>query len=380
MFSQKQKSILLSQELECRIIHGLACEWETALWVLESHHKKLMRRPLFSLRDMTSRFGCWYGEKREICISRNLVFNHSWDTVREVFRHEIAHQFADEALGSDGEPPHGPKFRMACKFLRANPKASGNYSLLHERIFHETLSSEDKIMLKVKKLMALAESQNRHEAELAMSKAHELVAKYNVDLIVRNEDRNFISVFIGKPALRHFRIDYRLAHLIQDFYFVHGMWVSAYVLEKGKMGRVLEISGTAQNIKIACYAHDFVQRFIHSRWNEYNHDKKLNYYRKIDFAVGIIDGFRSKLKSQSKKKKETTADQALIKVADPLLLEYATNKYPYTTTFRGKISSQDDNILKDGMKIGKKLVIFKGINDKKSEKNKIFRIAHQEPN
>jgi hypothetical protein len=283
--------------------------------------------------------------------------------VREVLRHEIAHQFANEALSADGEPPHGPKFRMACKILRANPKASGNYSPLHERILHEAPSPEDKIMLRVKKLMALAESQNRHEAELAMAKAHEIVAKYNVDLIARNENRNFVSVFVGKPALRHFRIDYHLVHLIQDFYFVYGLWVSAYVLEKGKMGRVLEISGTVQNTKIACYVHNFVQQFIHSQWHQYNHDKELNHYRKIDFAVGIIEGFRSKLKLQSKGEKKTTAKQALIKVADPLLLEYAAHRYPHTTTFKGKISSQDDNVLRDGIKVGRKLVIFKGIND-----------------
>jgi hypothetical protein len=363
MSSQKQKSIPLPQELERRILHGLACEWEIALWVLESPHRKLMRRPLFSLKEMTNRLGYWSSKRREICLSRNLVLQHPWDAVREVLRHEIAHQFANEALSADGEPPHGPKFRMACKILRANPKASGNYSPLHERILHEAPSPEDKIMLRVKKLMALAESQNRHEAELAMAKAHEIVAKYNVDLIARNENRNFVSVFVGKPALRHFRIDYHLVHLIQDFYFVYGLWVSAYVLEKGKMGRVLEISGTVQNTKIACYVHNFVQQFIHSQWHQYNHDKELNHYRKIDFAVGIIEGFRSKLKLQSKGEKKTTAKQALIKVADPLLLEYAAHRYPHTTTFKGKISSQDDNVLRDGIKVGRKLVIFKGIND-----------------
>ena len=127
MSLQKQKSIPLPQELERRILHGLACEWETALWVLESPHRKLMRRPLFSLKEMTNRLGYWSSKRREICLSRNLVLQHPWDAVREVLRHEIAHQFANEALSADGEPPHGPKFLVACKLLRANPKASSSH-------------------------------------------------------------------------------------------------------------------------------------------------------------------------------------------------------------------------------------------------------------
>ncbi len=115
-------------------------------------------------------------------------------------------------------------------------------------------------MTRIKKLLALAESSNAHEAEAAMMKAHELIAKYNIDLINTNERREFMSIFLGKPALRHWREDYHLAGLIQDFYFVQGIWVPAYVVDKEKMGRVLELSGTARNLKIAEYVLEFVRR------------------------------------------------------------------------------------------------------------------------
>jgi hypothetical protein len=375
MYSSNQKSILLQEELERRILHGLACEWKNSLWVLDSSHRKLMRKPLFSLRDTRNKLGYWSRERGEICLSQKLVLNHPWDAVREVLLHETAHQFADEVFGADGEPPHGPTFLRACHLLRANPKASGTYRPFDERVSQELSRPEDKIMLRVKKLMALAESHNRHEAELAMAKAHEYIAKYNLDLLAHNEDREFVSVFVGNPALRHFREEYHLAHLLQDFYFVYGLWVSAYVLERGKMGRVLEISGTMHNIKIACYVHDFVRHFINSQWLRYNQDKRLNRYRKADFAVGIIEGFRSKLKSRHAAKTKAAdtrlfvprgggRERELIKIADPLLLEYAAHRYPHTTSFRRKVSSQDDTILKDGMKVGRKLVVSKGITEK----------------
>ena len=366
----------IQEELERRILHGLSHEWETALWVLDPSYKESMVKPLFSLRDMKNKWGYWSAEKHEICLSRKLVHNHSWDSVREVLHHEMAHQFAQEVLCARNESPHGPKFLMACSLLRANPKASGNYALLDERVFHWSITgAKDKMMLRIKKLMALAESQNQHEAEAAMAKAHELVAKYNLDLITHEKDRDFISIFAGSPAMRHPREDYHLAHLLQEYYFVTGLWVPAYVLERGKMGRVLEISGTIQNIRMASYVHDFVRHFISSQWNGYNMDRGLNRFRKTDFAVGIIQGFGSKLKRQAEQENRSEDKPGLIKIEDPLLLKYIDYKYPHTTRFRRKISSQDDRVVKDGMCVGRELVISKGIEEKGMLKRPLIEIG-----
>jgi len=364
MSLKKQKKILIQEKLERRILHGLACEWEEARWILKASDREKIPRPLFGLRDMKGRLGYWSGERNEICLSRNFVLNHSWDAIREILLHEMAHQFAEQALGAHNESPHGPKFRRACYLLRANPRASGNYRPLDERILQDSPSTEDKIMVRVKKLMALAQSQNQHEAEAAMAKAHEFIAKYNIDLLARNVDRHFVSFFVGKPALRHFREEYDLSGLLQDFYFVYGIWVSAYVLEKGKMGRVLEISGTRQNIKMASYVHDFVKHFIDSKWHKYNKTKSLNRHRKTDFAVGIIEGFRSKLKLQTVEKKKIKNKFELINIQDPLLQKHVDYKYPHTRSIRGKALRRDRHVLNDGINAGKELVIFKGITEK----------------
>jgi len=362
--SKKPGNILIQEELERRVLHGLACEWEGACWILGSSDREKLRKPLFSLRDMNGKWGYWSEEKNEICISRNLVLNHSWDAVREILLHEMAHQFAEQVLGTGNEPPHGPKFKRACHLLRANPRASGIYRPLDELILDDSTRPEDKIMVRVKKLMALAQSKNQHEAEAAMAKAHEFIAKYNVDLLARDENRHFVSVFVGSPALRHFREDYHLSSLLQDFYFVYGIWVPAYVMEKGKMGRVLEISGTAQNVRMASYVYDFVKHFIDSQWYDYNKDKGLNRYRKTDFAVGIIEGFCSKLKLQTEEKKKVKSKLALTKTQDPLLQEHVGYRYPHTVSVRGKALRNDKHVLKDGISVGKELVIFKGITEK----------------
>ncbi len=357
----------LEEDLIRRILKGLLYEWKASLWVLPPHYKNLMKPPMFRLNDMRESWGYWNPEKREICISQDLVFNYSWASVREVLLHEIAHQFACEVLGCKGESPHGPTFQRACFLLRANPKASGKFKPLDERLATESPDQEEKILQKIRKLLALAESQNQHEAEAAMLKAQDFIRKYNVEIIDLDKKRNFVSTFLGKPALRHPREEYHLATLIQDQYFVQGIWIPAYVLEKEKMGRVLEITGTLRNVQLAAYLYDFVHSYINQQWEQYNQDRRLNRYRKTDFAIGIIEGFRSKLEEQRKVKTSLSKRNSLMKISDPRLDEYISYKYPSTSKFR-RSGKSNLHIYQDGLRLGKQMIVYKGITYKDREK------------
>lgn len=364
MSSNRSKQTAIGEDLERRILHGLACEWQEAVSILDSPQRNLMRMPLFCLDNMKNRLGEWSSEKRQIRLSRSLVLEHSWASVVEVLVHEIAHQFADEVLGVGYEPPHGPMFKYACHVLRANPRASGRYQPLDDRIIRGSASNQDTIILRVKKLMALAQSRNKHEAEAAAAKAHELIAKHNVDLLARRESRDFVSTFAGRPALRHSREDYALAVLLTDFYFVRGIWVPAYVVDKGRMGRALEITGTAQNIEIAGYVYDFVRRSIDSQWDEYNGHRGLNRYRKTDFAVGVINGLAAKLKRQGQAGEKRGGFYPLVKLQDPLLKEYVAYRYPRVSNVAGRSLRHDSKVFNDGVKVGANLVVSKGVSDK----------------
>jgi len=364
MKSSKPPEIHIQEDLERQLLHGLACEWENALWVLPDDQRRLMRPPLFSLRHLKSRLGYWSRHRHEIVISRDFILNYPWDDVRDVLCHEMAHQYTDQVMKSSEHLPHGPDFLEACRQLRANPKASGHYRPLHDRLAQTALSDRDRLLLRVKKLMSLAGSTNHHEAEAAMAKAHELMHKYNLHIREHNNQRNFISMFIGAPALRHFREEYHLANLLQQYYFVQGLWVSAYVLGKSKMGRVFEINGTPENVKIAAYVYDFVRNTIENHWRRYNSHGRFNRYRKSDFAVGLVEGFSnklSKLQSSPSISKNTTA---LVSLQDPLLDAYVSHRYPRTKSFQRTTSKQDNRIHHYGYKLGKDLVINKGIEEK----------------
>jgi len=372
MKSNKAPSIQIQEDLERQLLHGLACEWENALWVLPDEKRRLMRLPLFGIRKLKSRLAYWSCHRNEIIISRDFILNYPWDDVRDVLGHEMAHQYTDQVMGSSERFPHGPDFLEACQQLRANPKASGNYSPLHDRLSQTSLSDRDRILLRVKKLMSLASSTNRHEAEAAMAKAHELMHTYNLHLLKHSIQRNFISMFIGTPALRHFREEYHLANLLQQYYFVQGLWVSAYVLGKNKMGRVFEISGTPENVKIAAYVYDFVKNTIDGHWRQYNSHGRFNRYRKTDFAVGLVEGFSNKLSMLQSTPSPGVRTRDLVALKDPLLDAYISHRYPRTKSFQRATTKQDARIHKHGYTVGKDLVINKGIEVTLGSKKKLI--------
>jgi hypothetical protein len=353
----------IEADLERRLLHGLALEWEASLDLLTAAERRRMRPPLFALADFGSRYGQWVAAQRRITLSRRLVFEHSWDSVREVLRHEMAHQFVDEVIRAVGEPPHGPAFRRACDRLRADPRASGELPPLDERLRQGKLEAEaDRILVRVRKLFALADSANSHEAESAMRKAHQLIARHNLDRIRESRPRDFITAFVGRPALRRFREEYALGGLLQDFYGVQGIYVPAFVLEKGKMGRVLEISGTAANVRTAAYVFDFVRGHIDRRWADYNRGRRLNRHRKTDFALGLIQGFRDKMAAETVETidADAPAERSLVRIPDPQLDRYMARRYPRRTSVR-RGGREDRDVRRAGEAEGRKMVIARGI-------------------
>ena len=366
------KSNHLEQEWERIVLNGLAFEWDGGLSELPSEVAAELRRPTFRLSDMESRWGYWNGQARQIVLSRKLVLKYAWDSVREILLHEMAHQVAEQAFGSDGRRPHGARFQRACALLKANPAATGSYPPLEERIRSGAVSQRDAVMARVDKLMALAQSSHRHEAEAAMLKAHELIARYNIDHIKNRVERFFVSAFVGKPALRHYQDDYELANLIQDSYFVRGIWVRAFVIEKAKMGRVLEISGTSKNVSIARHVYVVLARTIKDEWQKYRAGNKAPGNARLDFALGIINGFRQKIEGQFEKLTADPEDRALIRVEDQKLENYFEQRYPRTRSISRTARRRHSGIEAAGNEIGRRLTISKAVENNARKSSRLL--------
>jgi hypothetical protein len=344
------------------MLHGLNCEWRSALGFLEAPVRLALREPLLRLGEGKCEWGRWSRDKREIVLSRHLLRHHPWDAVREVLLHEMAHQLADEVLGADGETPHGPSFQQACRMLGANPRASGSYAPLDERIFTGVTGNGHPLLARVQKLLALARGGEAHEAAAARAKAQQLVAKHQLEQFATEGERELATMFLGRPALRHGSERYALAHLMQDFYGVRAIWVPAYVVERGRMGRVLEVSGTLEHLRVADYVHGVVERTIDSHWQAFRRAHPKHRRRRSDFAVGVIEGFRGRLAGGPRHGGENGCS-ALVPAEDPRLEEYFARRYPRTVSIRRGGGGRDERVREAGRRFGQELAIPRGISD-----------------
>lgn len=351
---------MIVTDLERSILLGLAAEWDEIAASLPRKLRPALRRPQFSLSDAAHRLGAWDAARGEIRVSRGFALERGWDEVRELLRHEMAHQLADQALGGQGETSHGSTFREACRIFGADPGASGDFVPLSTRIDGEEDPARARALARVSKLLALASSGNRHEAELALLRAREYARRHGVEGHEGREGRAaFLSAFAGRPALRHARDEYLLAALVTGMWEVYGIWVAAWVIERGRLGTVLELSGTAPQVKLAGYVHAFVGRHIASEWARYERGRRLGARRRTDFACGVIEGFRGTLERGGK---GGGAGEAIVRTGqDPLFSGYLAARYPRRTKIRRGAGRVDPHVHRDGVRAGERLVIREGV-------------------
>ncbi|HVR02850.1 MAG TPA: hypothetical protein VMT47_12010, partial [Polyangia bacterium] len=78
--------------LETALLRALADTWEE---LASTHFPRALKPPAIALADGPHRLGSWHRVHRTISVSRELVFQQPWGAVREVLKHEIAHQYVD---------------------------------------------------------------------------------------------------------------------------------------------------------------------------------------------------------------------------------------------------------------------------------------------
>ena len=351
--------------LEKGLIEKLQYHWKIIFWNLDEKDPGLAKRlkpPVITISDMKSCLGQWHEANHEIRISRNLIYNARWDSICEVFTHEVAHQLASTLPQSLFETSHGPTFRACCQIIGANPEASGTFKTLEDRIWK---NENDKIMVKVKKLMSLAESGNSYEAEAAAAKAGELITRYNLDIIEEDRERGFESIIITEPALKVSQAESMTVGILSQYYFVRPIWVYVYMPKKGKSGKTLEISGTPANIKIAEYVFHYVLQYAESNWYKYKKEHPECRSRS-GFMTGVVSGFREKLKKQQEetiaaRQREKAMGKNLVLIDDKNLTEYFNNKHPDIVTTSKHYQSRSRDAFDSGKKRGKGLTISKTI-------------------
>lgn len=338
----------LSAELEAALLRALAEVYDTENW---ARFGRRLRRPVLALSDAASRLGCWIRATRTLELSRALVLDRPWHEVVAVLQHEMAHQFVDEILRVHDETAHGETFRSVCERLGVDGRAAGVVTPAAEGG-----ADIDRVLQRVRKLLALAASANRHEAEVAMQRAHELILRHNVSAAAAAGARTFETRHVGDPSRRSNAVEAAIVVLLTECFFVEAIRVPVYLPRAGKRGTVYELCGTPSNLELAVHVHHFLLATTERLWLEARHDPRVHSGRdRLAYQTGVIQGFHEKLLEE----RTTLAGTGLVWLGDAGLDDFYRRRHPRIRTTRG--TTRINGAHQAGREDGRKVVLHRPV-------------------
>ena len=280
-------------------------------------HDLALRPPAFALHDGRSRLGTWNRGTRTISIARWHALEDPWLEVNETLVHEVAHQVVDELHGGD-VTPHGPLFQQVLADLGALPS---------------TVGEPPPVLVRVRKLLALAGSANRHEAELAMAKAQKLMLRHRIDRAKLEGGAGIVRRQLGRPRRRQPRWEGVLVAALATHFGARVVRVPAFLVGEGTWGRVYEIVGRPEDVELVDYAFGFVVGTSERLWKAHRKAHPGAGRSRDRFLYGVVCGFAEKLE----RTEEEAIQEGLVPVVDGEVDAVWSRRHPRLRTSRGRV-------------------------------------------
>ena len=274
---------MLSVELEAALLRELRVTYD---WENEARFGGRLPRPVLALSDAATRHGAWVRGARRLELSRTLVLERPWPEVIGVLQHEMAHQFVDEVLKLHDETAHGQTFQEVCEKRGIDGKAAGAPVAVAG-------VEVDRVLDRIRKLLALAGSANQNEAEIAMRRAHELMLRHNIEHAAQ---RTYEVRHLGDPHKRGNRVEADIATLLASYFFVKVLRVPVYLPREARRGHVYEIAGTHANVEMAQHVFAFMRATCDRLWRDAKVDHRGR--DRLSYQCGVVRGFAEKLHSE----------------------------------------------------------------------------------
>lgn len=223
---------------------------------------------------------------------------------------------------------------------------------------------DTKIVKKIKKLLALSESSNEHEAELSMLKAQELLAKHKLSLKEVNQleiNSNIIKENITKISFTKAKWKASLASVIAENF-------SCYLYYKTRRTHTITFFGREEDVLVCGivleYAIDCICSVVKRLRYQYKKDGYSTRGLENDYALGFVGGLSKKFEEQ----KKVNQEWGLILVKDKEVtdlykkIKFRKRKVNTSTQFNGYTDAY-----KQGFVDGKKFSISDKITEGETE-------------
>lgn len=311
---------------------------------------KKIKEPQIEIYPRVSSFlGQW--KSGVISLSETLLKDYPWSEIIAVFKHEIAHQIVEEYFHETEQTAHGTAFKKACEMLEISPEASHKES--------QEKTEFTKVRNKIQKLLALGESNNPHEAELALKRARDLALKHQIPLLQeQKQDISFRPVGpLKKKVPNHYS---QIICLLRDFYFVKVL--RTYREIDDETFYQFEIYGSLENLELAHYVFDFLIQEGEDLWHIARRLNGLKGLRqKNSFFFGLYQGFREKLESEQL---ASQSEMELIHIGLEQVSEFYYERNENISRGKSRRRTVDLNALAQGQEQGRNLSVRQGVSGK----------------
>lgn len=218
--------------------------------------------------------------------------------------------------------------------------------------------SEEPAIDKIKKLLRLGRSANRHEAELAMQRAFELAEKHRIDVEQLDLDEREAAVVHEwfKVGQRISFLKKRALAVVMRFFHVNVCLSTPEVVFVGR----------ATDIAIAHYVFEFLVRTATRLLRAFESGeraqrRKVNHAKRTNYIHGFIYGIVEKLDGAKQTMPLTDSQSAIVVAEDRAREDYLKELIPNQRTKRIEGSRRNKTALMAGYHDGKKTSIHQPI-------------------
>ncbi|MCP5041392.1 MAG: DUF2786 domain-containing protein [bacterium] len=241
--------------------------------------------------DDAERLGYFDPEACTIAVHKRLMYSAKNRVLADILRHELAHYFTYIAFHESGleDRAHGRQFQSICERYDLAPevrRATCDVAADNDAIAGEL--ANEAILAKIKRLLSLAESDNEHEAALAVLRANELMVRHNLEAAAAARgggDEVEYCVRVVIPCKRSSPRVSAIADILSEF-FVYPVQTSAG----------LEVTGTRANVEQAQYVAGVLDRALAASWKRARKNNPQQRLREKPFMEAAAESYLAKLR------------------------------------------------------------------------------------
>lgn len=223
----------------------------------------------------------------------------------------------------------------------------------------------DKILERIRKLLALSTSSNEYEAALAASRAQDLLLKYNLEMSqIEQKEGDEVERWDFRTPLAETWLDVlingiatnNMCRVIRGKGYKDGYRDGAKFVP-GKEVRHYYMFGKKPNLEVTVYMYSYLAAEIDRLTPE---GKNATYVRA--FRIGAASKVAERMKEELRTFQSTEETKALVVVTDKAVTERLKQDFPKTST--SHVSIGDSRGYYDGQAAGKTIQFRQGVGGK----------------